>query len=475
MAAPDRITITHQRHMTTPADCNYRALCAEMLSGWQEGRDIAGPMNRARAALKAEPEGKGPALDHANLIGFAFGREPWATWLRKGGCLESAHCELSDLMLAVLARWGNPATPPPLPPNYIDPDHTGQDRELLDTFYRVTLAEGGTTDECTLRGLKAVLAARPAIPTTPPSPEPPADALAARPLLQQVAAMADCIGANSVGQITAISNRAAAWLRENPPGRPVAIEPRGCPTPGACSCVEPTPPAPVPLNGYLQGYDAGRRDAAADAQQAADAAQNPPAPEPPIQPDGRSGLTWKAAILGLRDVLADQTESAVQPAWQRFRILTAIDLMVANSTTTLPATEPEEMPSDELMEKWKVAAFAEYRSGGEPTWRTSALLAIAWARQQQATELAALRGVPVSEPLPTHDMSNAAPLLWLLWHHQRNHSPIGQHIRKYLGMGQFEPMSDAQIGAASFYQALGAETGSESSLSGFSDGEMPLG
>ena len=307
-------------------------------------------------------------------------------------------------------------------------------------------------------------------------PETPAEALAARPLLEQVARLGR-LGLPTLGDIVTISNRAAAWLRENPPGRPVAIEPRGCPTPGACSCVEPTPPAPVPLNGYLQGYDAGRRDAAADAQQAADAAQNPPAPEPPIQPDGRSGLTWKAAILGLRDVLADQTESAVQPAWQRFRILTAIDLMVANSTTTLPATEPEEMPSDELMEKWKVAAFAEYRSGGEPTWRTSALLAIAWARQQQATELAALRGAPVAvgEPLPTHDMSNAAPLLWLLWHHQRNHSPIGQHIRKYLGMGQFEPMSDAQIGAASFYQALGAETGSESSLSGFSDGEMPLG
>jgi hypothetical protein len=53
-----------------------------------------------------------PAPDHANLIGFAFGREPWATWLRQGGCLESAHCELSDLMLAVLARWGRPTTPP---------------------------------------------------------------------------------------------------------------------------------------------------------------------------------------------------------------------------------------------------------------------------------------------------------------------------------------------------------------------------
>ena len=135
-----------------------------------------------------------------------------------------------------------------------------------------------------------------------------ADALATRPLLEQVAAMADCIGANTVGQITAISNRAAAWLRQNPPGQPVATEPRGCSTPKACSCVEPIP----------------------------------------------------------------------------------------------PATEPGEMPSDELMGQWRNAAFAEYRSGGEPTWRTSALLAIAWARQQQATELAALRvvPVPVGERLP---------------------------------------------------------------------------
>ena len=53
-----------------------------------------------------------PAPDHVNLIGFAFGREPWATWLLQGGCLESAHCELSDLMLAVLAKWGRPAALP---------------------------------------------------------------------------------------------------------------------------------------------------------------------------------------------------------------------------------------------------------------------------------------------------------------------------------------------------------------------------
>ena len=64
---------------------------------------------RARAAL-AQPEPEGFTPDHVNLMCFAFEREPWATWLRRGGCLESAHCELSDLMLAVLARWGRPAT-----------------------------------------------------------------------------------------------------------------------------------------------------------------------------------------------------------------------------------------------------------------------------------------------------------------------------------------------------------------------------
>ena len=80
-------------------------------------------------------------------------------------------------------------------------------------------------------------------PATPPAPETPAEALAARPLLEQVARLGDCIGANTVGQIMAISSRAAAWLEENPPGQPVAIEPRGCPTPGACSCVETAAPA----------------------------------------------------------------------------------------------------------------------------------------------------------------------------------------------------------------------------------------
>ena len=353
-----------------------------------------------RAALKAEPEG--PSL--ADIRQLCVDNE--LLMFVHAADFDTVVVAILEIVRTALSRWGRPAAAAPapgenLPSNYIDREHTGQDRELLEAFYRACAAEGGTADEIHLRGIKAVLAARPAIPATPPAPEPPAEALAARLLIEQVAAMADCIGANTVGQVTAISNRAAAWLRENPPGQSVTIEPRGCPTPGACSCVEPTPPAPEPgdvqkhvthdhelkvwgsffealldgtknfevrhndrdfkpgdylllrewveneytgrelikcvtyvlkggifgveagyvvlalaakqtnamqrllsapmdargyldlctptppapapesvaLNGYLQGYEAGRRDAAADAQQAAEAAQDPPAPE----------------------------------------------------------------------------------------------------------------------------------------------------------------------------------------------------
>jgi hypothetical protein len=83
----------------------------------------------------------------------------------------------------------------------------------------------------------------------PPASEAPAEALAARPLLERVAQLGDVIGRQTVAQVQQLTEQAAVWLRENPPGQPVAIEPRGCPIPGACSCVEPTPPAPEPGEG----------------------------------------------------------------------------------------------------------------------------------------------------------------------------------------------------------------------------------
>jgi len=59
----------------------------------------------------------------------------------------------------------------PLPANYTDSQHKGQDRELLQAFYRACQAEGGTADEIHLRGILAVLAARPAAPPAPEAGE----------------------------------------------------------------------------------------------------------------------------------------------------------------------------------------------------------------------------------------------------------------------------------------------------------------
>lgn len=81
-------------------------------------------------------------------------------------------------------------------------------------------------------------------------------------------------------------------------------------------------------------------------------AETEPAIEP-VQPPGRNGMTWQQVIQGLRDVLADESEDAVQRVWQRSRICDAVDLMEANSAA-LAEPEPEgPTPSDEeLRDLW---------------------------------------------------------------------------------------------------------------------------
>ena len=75
-------------------------------------------------------------------------------------------------------------------------------------------------------------------------------------------------------------------------------------------------------------------------------------------------------------------------------VLTAEDL---DGAAAAPA--PAEMPSDELMERWKRAAIAEHAKGGEPSfWRTIALLAFAEGRRQaQSLQLPP----PGAEPVAT--------------------------------------------------------------------------
>ena len=57
--------------------------------------------------------------------------------------------------------------PEGLPPGFVDAEHTGRDREMLEAFYKACRSEGGTADEICLRGLKAALT-RYARPTSEP-------------------------------------------------------------------------------------------------------------------------------------------------------------------------------------------------------------------------------------------------------------------------------------------------------------------
>ena len=70
---------------------------------------------------------------------------------------------------------------------------------------------------------------------------------------------------------------------------------------------------------------------------------------------------------------------------------------------TAAAPAPAEVPSDELMEQWKSIASHEWLHGGPPVSQTRrfALLAIAWARQQQAQSLKI--PPPGTDPVATDD------------------------------------------------------------------------
>lgn len=215
-----------------------------------EGLPITEWITTARAALAAEPVEERASPEE--LIGLALEREPWATWLRSGACLESAHCELADLMLAALARWDTTTTT------------TTQTKPAQ-------LVKNAESDE---------------------------------PSKEQIEEAAKLIYA---------SMRSAV--------------PDGYSTP---DWVE---------HGNSLMQDEARRTARTIFVKP-DCPATPSAPEPLTQPAGRSGLTWEAAINGLREVLTDQTDDATQRVWQRSRILDALELMAANqSTPSVPSAE----------------------------------------------------------------------------------------------------------------------------------------
>jgi hypothetical protein len=72
--------------------------------------------------------------------------------------------DVLHLALSALAQAGGVADA--LPPDYIDANMQGQDREILTTYYSASFSEGGTADEVILRGIRAVLARYGTAPST---------------------------------------------------------------------------------------------------------------------------------------------------------------------------------------------------------------------------------------------------------------------------------------------------------------------
>ena len=103
---------------------------------------------RGIPALPAQEQGEGLVAELHRMASDA--RE--AGWITDAECLTRTATLLQQQV-----------APPPLPPGYIDAEHQGEDRKLLEAFYGATNAEGGTADEIHLRGIRAVLALRPTV------------------------------------------------------------------------------------------------------------------------------------------------------------------------------------------------------------------------------------------------------------------------------------------------------------------------
>jgi hypothetical protein len=102
----------------------------------------------------------------------------------------------------------------------------------------------------------------------------------------------------------------------------------------------------------------------------------PVTPKPPIKPQPTGG----------RLIYGDRDPGPVPPRLPDDLVdLPVLPAEHLDGAAAAPA--PAEMPSDELMERWKSIASHEWLDGGPPVSHRVALLAIAWARQQQAQSL----------------------------------------------------------------------------------------
>ena len=97
---------------------DWKALCAELVHGWTEGRDIAGPMANARTAL-AQPEPEGLTdeeilnLSQEHQVSFTMCDGGVIYPLQEGADMKDDVLSFARALIAAdRARWGRPAVEP---------------------------------------------------------------------------------------------------------------------------------------------------------------------------------------------------------------------------------------------------------------------------------------------------------------------------------------------------------------------------
>ena len=111
-------------------------------------------------------------------------------------------------------------------------------------------------------------------------------------------------------------------------------------------------------------------------------------------------FTWIKGLLQPQgDTIRVNSQTMPLAKWEAMR------------TPPQAAPAPAEMPSDELMEQWRDAAYDVMWSGGEATWRTVALLAFAEGRRQAQSLQLPPRG---ADPVATDGdlLKVLDPILW---------------------------------------------------------------
>ena len=155
---------------------------------------------------------KSPMADTYQVLNLAaIIREVDGNHSKGAAALAESILDHPGFRAALADEPAEPIPPAALPEGYIDPEHSEDDRALLQTFYSACQAEGGTADEITLRGLRAVLAR-----WGNHVPAPPADGEVAELVawLQEEADDYECIGCEDSA---AKCKRAAELLQRQVP------------------------------------------------------------------------------------------------------------------------------------------------------------------------------------------------------------------------------------------------------------------